>query len=130
MFKISKDTPIIYNSGEVTDFGNYRPINIISSFSKLLEWLIYNQLYLFLKKKKYINTNVALGKATLPNRLFLTLWRTSILQLITNKLAVANFLISQRYLIQSTITFFSLNYTIGICGTPFKWFKSYLICNM
>ena len=64
---------------------------------------------------------MALGKATLPNRLFLTLWRTSTLQLITNKLAVANFLISQRCLIQSTITFFSLNYTIGICGTPFKW---------
>ena len=74
---------------------------------------------------------MALGKATLPNRLLLTLWRTCPLQLITNKLAVANFLISQRYLIQSTITFFSLNYTIiGIGGTPFKWFKSYLIRNM
>ena len=76
------------NFGEVTDTGNYRPINIISSFIK--EQLIYNRLDLFVKKKiscKYqiMWLNVALGKATLPNRLFMTLWRTCTLQLITNK---------------------------------------------
>ena len=70
-FKISKVTPT-YKSGEVTDPGNYRPIATISSFSKVLERLIYNQLYLVLEKKMmfYININLGLGKATLPNNLF------------------------------------------------------------
>ena len=43
VFKISRVTPI-YKSGEVTDTGNYRPATL-SSFSKVLERLIYNQLY-------------------------------------------------------------------------------------
>ena len=53
MFKISRVTPI-YKSGEVTDTGNYRPIATLSSFSKVLERLIYNQLYLFLEKNDII----------------------------------------------------------------------------
>ena len=53
MFKISRDAPI-YKSGEVTDTGNYRPIAPLWSLSKVLEWLIYNQLYLFLEKKNII----------------------------------------------------------------------------
>ena len=48
----SRVTPI-YKSGEVTDTGNYRPIATLSSFSKVLERLIYNQLYLFLEKRLY-----------------------------------------------------------------------------
>ena len=43
VFKISRVTPI-YKSGEVSDTGNYRPATL-SSFSKVLERLIYNQLY-------------------------------------------------------------------------------------
>ena len=43
VFKISRVTPI-YKSSEVTDTGNYRPIATLSSFSKVLERLIYNQL--------------------------------------------------------------------------------------
>ena len=62
----------ITESGEVTDTGTYRPIATLSSFSKVLERLIYNQLYLFLEKKMilYININLALGKVILPNKLF------------------------------------------------------------
>ena len=66
VFKISRVTPI-YKSGEVTD-----TIATLSSFSKVLERLIYNQLYLFLEKKMilYINISLALGKAIRPNKLF------------------------------------------------------------
>ena len=53
VFKISRVTPI-YKSGEVTDTGNYRPIATLSSFSKVLERLVYNQLYLFLEKNDII----------------------------------------------------------------------------
>ena len=53
VFKISRVTPI-YKSGEVTDTGNYRPIATLSSFNKVLERLIYNQLHLFLEKNDII----------------------------------------------------------------------------
>ena len=53
MFKILRVTPI-YKSGEVTDTGNYRPIARLSSFSKVMERLIFDQLYLFFKKNEII----------------------------------------------------------------------------
>ena len=48
-FKIFQVTPI-YKSGGVTDTGNYRPIATLSPFAKVLERLIYNQLYAFFEK--------------------------------------------------------------------------------
>ena len=47
-------------------------IATLSFFSKVLERLIFNQLDLFLEKMIiYININLALRKAILPNKLFL-----------------------------------------------------------
>ena len=42
IFKISKVTPI-FKSGSVSELGNYRPIAVISPFSKVLERLVYDQ---------------------------------------------------------------------------------------
>ena len=39
-----------YMSGDVTDTSNYRPIATLSPFTKVLERLIYDQLYAFLEK--------------------------------------------------------------------------------
>ena len=50
LFKISKITPI-FKSGIVTELGNYRPIAVISPFSKVLERLVYQQLVSFLEKQ-------------------------------------------------------------------------------
>ena len=50
IFKISRVTPI-FKSGTVTELGNYRPIAVISPFSKILERLVYNQLMSFLEKQ-------------------------------------------------------------------------------
>ena len=50
-FKISRVTPI-FKSGIVTELGNYRPIAVISPFSKIQERLVvYNQLMSFLEKQ-------------------------------------------------------------------------------
>ena len=49
ILKISQVTPV-YRNGDATDPANYRPISTLSSFSKVLEKLIYNQLYNFLEK--------------------------------------------------------------------------------
>ena len=43
MFKISKVTPL-FKSSSLSELGNYRPIAVISSFSKVLERLVCDQL--------------------------------------------------------------------------------------
>ena len=49
-FKISKVTPI-FKSGSLSELGNYRPIAVISPFSKVLERLVYDQLVSYLEKE-------------------------------------------------------------------------------
>ena len=49
ILKVSQVTPV-YKSGDATDPANYKPISTLSSFSKVFEKLIYNQLYSFLEK--------------------------------------------------------------------------------
>jgi hypothetical protein len=44
----------VYKSGVTTELGNYRPIAIVSPFSKVLERLIYNQIFAFLEKEKIL----------------------------------------------------------------------------
>ena len=50
IFKISNVTPI-FKSGSMSELGNFRPISVISSFSKVLERLVYIQLMFFLEKE-------------------------------------------------------------------------------
>ena len=47
-FKIAKVVPI-YKSGDSQQFTNYRPISLLSSFSKLLEKVVYRQMEGFLR---------------------------------------------------------------------------------
>ncbi len=53
ILKISRVTPI-FKSERATNPNNYRPISALSPFSKVLERLVYDQLELFLSKKKVI----------------------------------------------------------------------------
>ena len=48
-FKTAKVIPI-YKQGDKMEMGNYRPISILSTFSKILEKLIYNRTQSFLEK--------------------------------------------------------------------------------
>ena len=50
-FKISGVTPIHKSSETATDIGNYRPVTALSSFSKVLQRLTYDQLNSFLENK-------------------------------------------------------------------------------
>ena len=53
VFKISRVTPI-FKSGSVIDLGNYRPIAVISPFSKVLERMVYDQLIFFLERQNIL----------------------------------------------------------------------------
>ena len=53
--KIARVTPI-YKADDVNKIGNYRPISVLSCFSKILERIMYNRLF------KYLTTNEILYK--------------------------------------------------------------------
>ena len=51
--KFPKVTPI-YKAGDSSDIINYRPISVLPWFSKILESLMYNGLYKYLKKNNIL----------------------------------------------------------------------------
>ena len=51
--EIAKVTPI-YKAGDNSDISNYRPISVLLCFSRILERLMYNRLYKYLKENKII----------------------------------------------------------------------------
>ena len=55
-FKVAKVIPV-HKRDSTSSVNNYRPISILSSFSKILERIVYNRLYDFLNKNKLLNPN-------------------------------------------------------------------------
>ena len=55
-FKIANIVPV-FKKGSQSSLCNYRPIFLISVFSKLLEKLVYNRLIKFLEKNKVLFEN-------------------------------------------------------------------------
>ena len=58
VWKLARVT-LIHKSGPKTDANNYRPIYVISVFSRMLERLTHDQLFEFLKTNKRITSNQA-----------------------------------------------------------------------
>ena len=55
-FKQSKVVPI-YKKGSKTNIDNYRPVNLLSNLSKILEKLVYKRLENFLSKQNFFIKN-------------------------------------------------------------------------
>ena len=51
--KIAKETPI-YKAEDKSDLSYYRPISVLSCFSKILERIMYNRLYQYLTENKIL----------------------------------------------------------------------------
>ena len=51
--KIARVTPL-YKSGDSCSFSNYRPVSVLSCFSKMFERIIYTRLFNYLLKKEML----------------------------------------------------------------------------
>ena len=51
--KIANIIPI-FKSGDMEQVGNYRPVSLLTTFSKIFEWIFYDRLKSFLKKQKIL----------------------------------------------------------------------------
>ena len=51
--KFSEVKPL-YKKGNTSDFSNYRPILLLTSFSKVIEKIIHKRLYHYLDQQNYL----------------------------------------------------------------------------
>ena len=128
ILKISRITPI-YKSGNSADPNNYRPISTLSPFAKVLERLVYDQLELFLTKKKLIydyQFGFRKGYST----------EQAILEITDNiKTSIDNKEITCGVFLDFSKAFDTINHQIllrklykyGIRGTQLAWFSDYLV---
>ena len=128
ILKISRVTPI-YKSGTITNPSNYRPISVLSAFSKILERIIYNQLELFLVKNGILfEYQFGFRKGYSTEQAILEI--TDALKTTIDKKEITCGLF-----LDFSKAFDTVNHQIllskidkyGIRGTQLDWFKSYLM---
>ena len=127
ILKVSQVTPV-YKNGDVTDPGNYRPISILSPFSKVFERLIYNRLNSFLEKHEIMyKYQFGFRKGCSTEQAIFELTDT-LKKAMNKKLVTCSIFLdfSKAFDIVKHNILSSKLYCYGIRGVPFKWFENYL----
>jgi hypothetical protein len=129
MMKIAKIIPL-FKKGDRQDMQNYIPISIMTSFTKILEKLIFKRLLSFLKKHNLL-TDAQHG--FMDNKSTKTASQTfleSVQDALYRQLHVVGIFLdlSKAYdVINHNILLDKLD-SYGIRGSSNLWFKSYLAC--
>ncbi|XP_037387443.1 uncharacterized protein LOC119261807 [Pygocentrus nattereri] len=128
-FKAARVVPILKKpSLDGTDINNYRPVSLLSFLSKILERAVYNQLSVFLSENQLQDPNQSGFKPAHSTE--------TALNAVSEKLHAARSagLSSVLILLDLSAAFDTVNHKIllsilsglGISGTAWKWFESYL----
>jgi hypothetical protein len=128
--KILKSALVIpvYKSGSHSDPSNYRPISILTVFSKLLEKLFYNRLIAFIEKYQILHFNQFGFRKNKSTSTAIACVLSSLLNKCSSKIKTILALLD----LKKAFDFINHNLLIrklqhyGIRGTPLLWLMSYL----
>ena len=125
--KLAKIIPL-FKSKDPATFSNYRPISLLSIFSKILEKVMYNRLYNYLVKFKFLyiyQFGFQKNKSTYMALICLVDKLTQALE--NGEYAVGVFIDFQKAFdtVDHNILLEKLSY-YGIRGSAHEWFRSYL----
>ena len=126
-YKLAEVVPI-YKSKSKDDVGNYRPISLLPTFSKILEKLLHKRIYKFLQKNNILYNSQYGFRAKHSTNDAITEFITDVtnnLEKKSNTLSIFLDLSKAFDTIDHNILLTKLN-RYGIRGTPLKWFESYL----
>ena len=125
--KIAKVIPL-YKKGDSTQLGNYRPISLLPSISKVFEKVVYNQLSTYLSTNQLLyGSQHGFRKQHSTETATLELVDTLLQTLDSGKLPISIFLdLSKAFdTLDHTILITKLKH-YGISGTSLNWISNYL----
>ena len=126
--KCARVTPVYKSKGSYDDPGNYRPISVISYFAKIMEKIIYRQLFTYISNHNFISPAQS---AFLKNHSTIT----SLLHTTSNwNNAIDKGHVSLVCFFDISKCFDCINHSLlldkltiyGILNTENRWFRSYL----
>ena len=125
--KIARITPI-FKSGKEEIISNYRPISVLSCFSKILERIMYNRLYSFLIENNILyDKQFGFQKEHSTEHAILQLTNQILQSFNQDKYTIGVFIdLSKAFdTVDHNILLKKLSF-YGVRNNTFKWFKSYL----
>ena len=125
--KIAKVIPL-FKSGDCLDMNNYRPISLLSSFSKILEKIVHARLYFFLDSNSLITPNQFGFRPNHSTSHPMTLLLNKVTSSLNSKLYSIIIFCDLKKAFDTcnhNILLKKLS-SLGINGIELAWFKSYL----